>query len=212
VTPKLLVFDLDGTLIDTMADYGDHAARLMEAAFGTPFDAARRLYFETSGLPFEKQLKIIYPDAPDTDVTADQFEAWKDSYLLTINLPKATHALLAAWRARGMRVVISSNNLETYVQRMAVDWPVDVALGYRPVDQFGKGEPHFAWLEAHFSVSRADMLFVGDSLNDARIAARCKVTFRALLTPEFTADDFSAVDRDIVLLASLADLDARLDH
>lgn len=208
--PRLMLFDLDGTLVPTMEDYADKAASLMETAFGTPFAQARADYFRTSGLPFEQQLRQLYPNRADTDAVADQFEAWKDGYLLSVALAPDIAALLAGWRAAGRLVAISSNNLDVYVERMARDWPVDFALGYRPGEGYGKGEPHFRLLEEQTGIPRADMLFVGDSPNDARIAAACGVAFRALLTSAFTPAHFLAVDPQVALIDSLAELTAQL--
>jgi phosphoglycolate phosphatase-like HAD superfamily hydrolase len=207
---KLLAFDLDGTLVDTMGDYGDKAAALMQQHYGTDFAQARADYFRTSGLPFHQQLKILYPHEPSTPHVAQAFEDWKDGYLLGISLPHNVAALFNTWRAAGIKIAISSNNGEVYVQRMARDWPVDAALGYREADGFAKGEAHFAALEVQFALARTDILFTGDSPNDARIAKRCGVDFRAILTPEFTAADFQMVDEDIKLLDTLAALDAQL--
>ena len=206
---ELLVFDLDGTLVDTMGDYGDKAAELMQTHFGTDFTTARANYFKTSGLPFEKQLRELYPDHGNTDPVADMFEGWKDGYLLDIPLPTATAELIRTWQERGLKVVISSNNLEIYVERMAQNWPVDMALGYRPSDNYRKGEPHFATLEEKFSISRDKMLFTGDSPNDARIALGCKVDFLALLTPEFVVADFQKHMPDVRALNSLHEI---VDH
>jgi phosphoglycolate phosphatase-like HAD superfamily hydrolase len=206
VLPDLLVFDLDGTLIDTMGDYADHAAALIQTHFAMPFAEARRAYFATSGLPFEQQLRQLFPDAT-TDPVAAMFEDWKDSYLSTVALPAETEALFDHWRAQGFRIAISSNNLQTYVSRMAKDWPVDCALGYRPSPDWskswGKGEDHFRLLEQRFGLSRSHFLFTGDSPNDARIALRCGVDFRALLRAPFTPADFTAIDRGIVTIETL---------
>ncbi len=212
MTIALLIFDLDGTLVPTMDDYADRAATLMEQNFGTPWAAARRDYFRTSGLPFEKQLRLLYPDRSDTDAVAAAFEHWKDAYLLGVALPANVAALFGEWRAAGFRIAISSNNLEVYVTRMARDWPVDFALGYRPADNFGKGEDHFAALEQRFGVPRSRFLFTGDSPNDARIALAAGVEFRGILTEAFVPQDFIAVDPGIRLLDSLEQLLGSLDQ
>ncbi|HQS69470.1 MAG: hypothetical protein B7Y36_05905 [Novosphingobium sp. 28-62-57] len=206
---KVLVFDLDGTLVPTMEDYADKAAELMAQAFGTPLADARRAYFATSGLPFERQLRQLYPGA-QTDPVAEQFEAWKDGYLTGIALPAATAELLADWRAQGLKVAISSNNLEAYVDRLSEDWPVDCALGYRARTSedpgFAKGEAHFLALENRFGINRAHFLFTGDSPNDAHIAAAAGVRFCALLTKAFTMDDFEQAVPGTKTLSSLAEL------
>lgn len=206
---RVLVFDLDGTLVPTMEDYADRAAQLMEEAFGTPFADARRSYFATSGLPFERQLRQLYPDQ-DTDPVAQRFEDWKDGYLTGIALPPDTAALLQQWRNAGLILAISSNNLEQYVERLARDWPVDCALGYRastPADPgFAKGEPHFQTIEERFGINRAAFLFIGDSPNDAHIAIAAGVRFRALLTDAFGSEDFERAVPGTRTLNSLADL------
>lgn len=207
---RVLVFDLDGTLVPTMEDYADKAATLMHAAFATPVDEARQAYWATSGLPFERQLRQLYP-GHDTDPVAEAFESWKDGYLSGIALPADVAALLSGWRTAGFHVAISSNNLECYVDRLARDWPVDCALGYRAACAddagFGKGEQHFTALESRFALPRSQFLFTGDSPNDARIAAAAGVPFRALLTPAFTVEDFESAVAGTAIIENLADLD-----
>lgn len=206
---RILVFDLDGTLVPTMEDYADRAAALMEESFGTPFAEARRSYFATSGLPFEKQLRQLYP-GQETDPVAQRFEDWKDGYLTGIAIAPDIADLLRQWRAQGFLVAISSNNLEHYVERLARDWPVDCALGYRAPSAddagFAKGEPHFHAIEERFGILRDKFLFTGDSPNDAHIAAAAGVRFRALLTDAFGPEDFERAVPGTRTLTSLADL------
>ena len=194
-----------------MGDYGDKAAALMQDNFGTDFGVARANYFKTSGLPFEKQLRELYPNNDNTDAVAQMFEDWKDGYLLDISLPAETDALIRSWQESGLRVAISSNNMEIYVDRMARNWPVDAALGYRPNDNYRKGDPHFKTLEERFSISRDKMLFVGDSPNDARISRDCGVDFMALLTEEFVVADFRKHIADVATLTNLDQVTAYLD-
>ena len=207
---QLLIFDLDGTLVDTMGDYADKAAALIVEHYGRPRDEARRRYFETSGLPFAQQLEQMFPGEPCNTEVAQMFESWKDGYLTNVTLSFETEQLLCAWRHAGFRVAISSNNLQPYVRRLATCWPVDAALGYRAKDGFGKGEPHFQKLEQHFGFPRDQMLFIGDSPNDARIAVQCQVPFLALLTGEFAEGDFSRYSPGVKCIARLSELNASL--
>ena len=62
--PKVLLCDLDGTLIDSMPILADVATEVMEERFGTPRVLARELYLATCGLPFVKQLEEIFPEDP----------------------------------------------------------------------------------------------------------------------------------------------------
>ncbi|HTZ61106.1 MAG TPA: HAD hydrolase-like protein [Thermoplasmata archaeon] len=69
VAPKevergVVVFDLDGTLLDDLGLICDVAADVMFKAFGTPPDEARIHYLATTGMPFEAQLAQLYPSAP----------------------------------------------------------------------------------------------------------------------------------------------------
>ena len=213
MSTRLVVFDLDGTLIDTMGDYADRAAVLIAEYYGRGRAWARQRYLETSGIPFEAQLEMLFPGDSRNQGVAEAFEGWKDGYLNTVGLPVATRALLERLRAHGRQVAISSNNLEPYVERLTHDWPVDAALGYRPEDGFGKGIPHFRWLEERFHFARKEMLFVGDSPNDARLAREAGVPFAALMNAGFEAGAYRRYHPEARLLPDLHALEGLLgDH
>jgi len=65
VARGVVLFDLDGTLLDDLALISDVAADVMHATFGTPADEARIHYLATTGMPFEAQLAQLYPDSPE---------------------------------------------------------------------------------------------------------------------------------------------------
>ena len=46
---RLIVFDFDGTLVDTMEAYAEKASELIEKFYGVPREKARKMYLETSG-------------------------------------------------------------------------------------------------------------------------------------------------------------------
>lgn len=60
----VVVFDLDGTILDDIGLISHVAATILSEAFGTPADEARIHYLATTGMPFEAQLAQLYPEAP----------------------------------------------------------------------------------------------------------------------------------------------------
>ncbi len=60
----VLVFDLDGTILDDIGPISAVAAAVLAEAFGTPTEEGRLHYLATTGMPFEAQLAQLYPDVP----------------------------------------------------------------------------------------------------------------------------------------------------
>jgi phosphoglycolate phosphatase-like HAD superfamily hydrolase len=60
----VVLFDLDGTLLDDLGLIADVAADVLHGAFGTDPEEARIHYLATTGMPFEAQLAQLYPEAP----------------------------------------------------------------------------------------------------------------------------------------------------
>ncbi len=83
----VVVFDLDGTLLDDIGLISAVAADVLEKAFGTPAEEGRVHYLATTGMPFEAQLAQLYPDAP---------EALRASTARTFHQRKVTEAYAKA--------------------------------------------------------------------------------------------------------------------
>jgi phosphoglycolate phosphatase-like HAD superfamily hydrolase len=64
VARGVVVFDLDGTLIDDIGLISHVAADALFRAFGTPAEEGRIHYLATTGMPFEAQLSQLYPEVP----------------------------------------------------------------------------------------------------------------------------------------------------
>jgi phosphoglycolate phosphatase-like HAD superfamily hydrolase len=175
--PKVLLCDLDGTLIDSMPVLADLATDVMEGSFGTPRMLARELYLATCGRPFVKQLEEIYPGDRRNAAASDLFECRKPARCSSIRMPVETRRALERMRARGVRIAVSSNNGVANVDAFArdADFPFDLVLGFG--DGLAKGRPHLDKTSQAFGVGRQEMLFVGDSLHDGEIAEREGVPF-----------------------------------
>jgi phosphoglycolate phosphatase-like HAD superfamily hydrolase len=181
-TPRVLLCDLDGTLIDSMPTLADLATEVMESVFGTPKILARELYLATCGLPFVKQLEEIYPGDPRNAGASDLFEGRKPDRCDQIRMPTETRRALERLRGMGVRLAVSSNNGVTNVATFArnAGFLFDLVLGFG--GGLAKGRPHIEATSREFGVDRQEMLFVGDSLHDGEIAEREGIPFVGLAT------------------------------
>ena len=201
---RLVVFDLDGTLVDSMSAFADYAAKIMQNNYSIGYSKARSLYLETSGLTFRQQLERIFPGHYQNQAVANIFEEWKKvslkkGYKLRDGARDAIRKLLE----RGLVVCISSNNVQEHVDKVVkrCGLRIQTALGYRH-DGFGKGAAHFQWLEQKFGTPRSQMIFVGDSPNDYLLSCDAGVSFVAL-TVTFDAKIFKMLHQDIPCFSEL---------
>src|SRR3954469_20524523 len=119
--PKVLLCDLDGTLIDSMPTLADLATEVIEARYGTPRVLARELYLATCGLPFEKQLEEIFPEDPRNADASTEFEGRKPALCGAIRMAPETRRALQEMRDLGVRIAVSSNNGTENVSAFARD-------------------------------------------------------------------------------------------
>jgi phosphoglycolate phosphatase-like HAD superfamily hydrolase len=210
--PKLVLCDLDGTLIDSMPTLADLATEVMSEVYDMPHVLARELYLATCGLPFIKQLEEIFPGDARNPSASDTFESRKPARCGAIGMTSETRRALERLRQRGVRVGVSSNNGRENVDAFAraAEFPFDIVLGYG--NGLAKGKPHLDTASRAFSLDRLDMLFVGDSLHDGEIAEREGVPFVGVATtfsPERFALRFPRVPV-VRRLAALPELFASL--
>lgn len=168
--PRVVLCDLDGTLIDTMPVLADLATDVLFEMYGMERNLARDMYLTTCGLPFIKQLDAICPGDPRNQAASDRFEAAKPARCSHAKLSADTRMALQEMRAHGIRIVVSSNNgtenVNTFIKHN--DFPFDLALGYG--NGLAKGKAHVDLAMSTFKVARQDLMFVGDSLHDGDIA------------------------------------------
>ena len=188
--PKVLLCDLDGTLIDSMPTLADLATEVIEERYGTPRILARELYLATCGLPFVKQLEEIFPDDARNAAASADFEGRKPARCGAIRMPAETRRALEQIRGRGVRIAVSSNNGIENVEAFArnAGFAFDLVLGYG--GGLAKGRTHLDATTRAFGASRQEMLFVGDSLHDGEIAEREGIPFVGVATT-FSSERFT---------------------
>jgi phosphoglycolate phosphatase-like HAD superfamily hydrolase len=206
-----VMFDFDGTLVDTMHKYADIAAEEMSASFNLPLRAARELYLETSGIPFFEQLRTIFGSSPRNDVCANKFEARKAKYLETVWLADETRRVLSELRTMGLSIAITSNNFQDLLDRfVAPDRNLfDLVLGFS--GKYSKGPTQFGCVLDTFGVDRRHILFVGDSISDARKSLAFGIDFVAI-AGTISREAFSLIFPSVAVLQDLDELVTILTH
>lgn len=205
--PKVLLCDLDGTLIDSMPTLADLATDVMGEIYGTPRTLARELYLATCGLPFIRQLESIFPGDARNLGASDAFEGRKPERCNQIRMPADVVRTLAELKQSGMAIVVSSNNGVDNVATFAAasGFAFDLAMGFG--GGLAKGKAHIDLAEGTFGVDRAEMLFIGDSLHDGEIAEREGIPFVGL-AGTFSADRFTLRFPNVPVVRRFADVPA----
>jgi phosphoglycolate phosphatase len=206
-TPRAVLFDLDGTLIDTMGGFADVAAAVMASRFGLDLAEARARYLGTSGIPFRQQLEVIRPGDPGNQDASDEFEAKKRVVADTTDMDDETVAGLANLARLGLKLVVSSNSAQHFVDDFArrSGFHFDVVLGHDAARGLAKGEPHVAHVCRTLGLGTSDLVFCGDSLVDGDLANACGVAFVARLGT-FTLADFRRRDPEAIAVARIPEL------
>jgi len=176
---RAAIFDLDGTLLDTLDDIADAMNRVLAAhGFPThPVDAYRT--FVGDGV---RNLALrTLPAGHRDDATVDRFTAgMRDAYAQNWNAKTTPYPgvpeMLDALAARGWKLAVLSNKPHDFtvqcVATLLPRWRFDVVLGHHDGIAL-KPDPGGA-LEvlAALGVDAGDVLYAGDSGMDMQTAVR----------------------------------------
>jgi len=201
------MFDLDGTLVDTMGAFADLAAEVMATRHGYDRVRARERYLETSGIPFHQQLEVIVPGDARNAAASAEFEQRKRAVCDATMMDRETLAGLAGLREIGLKLIVSSNTGQEFVDDFARREPFafDLALGFDATKNLAKGKPHVDHACKVFALERHELVFCGDSLKDAELAEGCGVAFVGRLGT-FRLADFRARDPEAVAVSNVVEL------
>ena len=202
---KIIVFDLDGTLLDTMGVFADIASYLISSKYKISRAEARVMYLKTSGIPFFQQLEIMFPGNSSNAEVATLFEERKVHATDHLELPDEDKDLLNSFSRAGYSLAVSSNNFQDNVDQFVKFSNIDFlhALGYR--EEFAKGEDHFKYIMTHNNVGKDELIFVGDSISDMKRTMSCGVDFIGKLGT-FKSDDFEAEFSNVITVRNLKEL------
>lgn len=199
------IFDFDGTLVDSMDSLAAMAAEIIFLHHGIPQRVAYQHYRQTSGLPFYQQLEKIFPNDKRNKLAAKTFEDRKRRTYFDKLFYKDASETINYLKEKGLKVVISSGNYSEIIDKYLSQYSLsfDLVLGHKP--DSSKGAHHFQRISKEFSIMPNSMIFVGDSLHDARSAYDHDVDFVGK-EGLFSREDFHDIDPQARVIKNLSDL------
>ena len=204
--PKAFLFDFDGTLVETMDGFADIAGRVINKYHPEySFETARARYLETSGVPFHQQLEIIFPGEETNKIKASMFEELKKEGFFASKFSDEVKDTINFIRSQGIMAGVSSNNFQELIDKFIETGGLefDIVLGFNY--GFEKGKDHFDYIMNKYSLSKDELVFVGDSIKDAEKALANGVRFIGLCGT-FSQDDFKKIDSNLQTITFFKEL------
>lgn len=176
---KLVIFDLDGTLLNTIEDLG-HAANyaLEKNGFATHTIASYR-FFVGNGV--RRLITRVLPEEHRNDATIDtllrDFREFYDEHCCDCTKPyTGISDLLRDLRDQGVKVAVASNKYDAAVQKIIGHFFADIDFLAVEGQKEGvnvKPDPSIVFgILAKAGLPKRDVLYVGDSGVDMETARR----------------------------------------
>ena len=176
----LVIFDLDGTLLDTLGDLAA-AANMALAEFGFPsrdVEYVRRFIGGGVG----RLIRLAVPEGTDAGITQACIDRFRVLYAENLNVRTAPFAdipeLLSQLRGRGLHVAVNSNKLDSASNALCLAHfgdAIELTLGERAEIPRKPAPDGARFIMRHFGVEPARTLYVGDGDTDIQTAANAGI-------------------------------------
>ena len=180
---KVVVFDLDGTLLNTLDDLADSTNHILaQHGYPThPLDAYR--YFVGNGIA-----KLVERALPAEHRTATTIQTMLNEFIPYYNLHKADKTsvypgmtqLMKTLQQKGIQIAVASNKVHSAMQPLMEHYFPEIhfaaALGQREGVPIKPDAAIVNDIMAVCKAKRSEVLYVGDTSVDMQTAANARVT------------------------------------
>ena len=177
--PELIIFDLDGTLLDTLESIAQaYNSALISSGYPThPVDAFRRIIGDGAYVAAQRCLPSDRQSEPDIKHCVEQFQQHYEKLWETAS-PYADIMELLSSLPQELKLAVLSNKDDRFTQRCVEHFfpgIFDYVLGHRPdiphkPDPLGGNK-----LMTALGVPQTSTCLVGDTATDMNTAAACQV-------------------------------------
>lgn len=191
----LVIFDCDGTIIDSMKILTDLATDTIALSYKVKADEAKRMYKSTVGIPFRDQLETLFPHDTRNSGIAEQYENGHRAVAPTFSLAPRLRILFKEIHARGyLRALVTST--DWIILR---DWLPQVnRLGFHFMSGYLTGNDKLVQIDKAIKKLEADpskTLYVGDSQFDQECAILSGIAFVKVTTLTLYDEVLYALER-----------------
>ncbi len=172
---KAVLFDLDGTLLDTLEDITSSVSRVLEQN-GFPahnMDTYRKFVGDGA---LKLVIRALPEDKRDDTIVRQCYDAFLEDYSRNWNVKTRPYdgipELLDKLTTRGLKMAVLSNKPHNHtikcMEGFLSDWNFDVVFGQR--DNIPKKPDPAGALEIaeHLNISPSDFLYLGDTETDLK--------------------------------------------
>ncbi len=182
---KVILFDWDGTLIDSLSIKAQNAGQLFAQTWGLSPESVAQSYRRHSGIPRRQLFDAILSDHRLPPLGDEQFvELSRQFSLLNLRalcdgeiLRAETRDTLRRLAEQGLRLYVSSSaeaaEIEQIAQNLGIRRYFQEILGSK--GKFTKGKPHVDYILQKEQVTKQEVAFVGDDLADIRLGRQAGV-------------------------------------
>lgn len=191
----IIIFDMDGTLVESMELYLFAFCQVLASANGVSFDLSREVFESTAGLPLDEQFQLALEKSGITsnyDLNALIQSFWQVAGEADARVVPDAPGTLRKLASAGYTLIVSSGSIPAVVANRAKKANIAqyfrLLLGtdYGHSREMVKGKGHFEIIQRELSITpslfRNIAIMVGDGPHDITIAKNAGIRSIAKLT------------------------------
>ena len=200
---KLIIFDLDGTLIDTLSDI-EHIFNYVLIQNGYE-ERSKSFYKKNIGNGFENLLRNCLPNyfKGDFDFLANSVRERYESHLNTKTIVfDGITTVLEHLEKNKIKIAVISNKLHSLAVRSVKTYFDSYQIKVIGAEGGFSRKPNpnsTLHMLQHFNCQSSDTLFIGDSIVDIKTAQNANVSSVGVLWGNGTKEDFKKQKSDFIL-------------